>query len=257
MKHGTKCGIRDTAEPLVLAPDCLACFVDDTGHERLKGQPLYGLGGCAVLGRDYERVLVEPWSWRRAATTGNFNSPLHGAEFGLHATPANVAAMGRFFARQPFFRFAAVSTVNTEYLRDHEPMSCLLSALKARIANIFSRTTANSVALIFESSNRADGLLKKYFGALELERDGQRIPVEHCLMSKNAASHGLEVADFVMHAVGRAVRQWLARSQDCPRDFDAVFRRCDPRLVSFMLVDRFERPLSGDADVAIGAGLDF
>src|SRR5229473_8633356 len=95
---------------LHLAPDCLMFAIDDTGHERLRGQPIYGLGGCAVMGRDYNRVVAEPWRRRRAATTGNFHTPLHAVKFRRRATRANMAAMGRFFANQPFFRFAVVAT---------------------------------------------------------------------------------------------------------------------------------------------------
>lgn len=68
--------------------------IDDTGHERLKGQSIYGLGGCAVMGRDYYRVISDPWTRRRAATTGDFGGRLRAAEFGRRATPANMAAMG-------------------------------------------------------------------------------------------------------------------------------------------------------------------
>ena len=85
---------------LELAPDCLMFAIDDTGHERLKGQSIYGLGGCAVMGRDYYRVISDPWTRRRAATTGDFGGRLRAAEFGRRATPANMAAMGRFFANQ-------------------------------------------------------------------------------------------------------------------------------------------------------------
>lgn len=241
--------------PLVLAPDCLACFIDDTGHERLQGQPLYGLGGCAVLGRDYERVLVEPWRRRRAATNGSYDAPLRAFGFARRATPANMAAMSRFFAGQPFLRFAAVSTLNTEYPREQELMAWLMSVLKVRIVEILNRTPASPVALIFESSERADPLLMEYFGALELEENGTRVPVEHCLMRKDANSPGLEVADFVMHAVGRTVRHRLAGKLGYPRDFDAVFRRCDPRLISFMIVDRIESRPSEVTDAADGLGL--
>jgi hypothetical protein len=48
-------------ERLFLQDRCLAVFVDDTGHEALvKGHPVYGLGGCAVMGRDLERVIRQP-----------------------------------------------------------------------------------------------------------------------------------------------------------------------------------------------------
>lgn len=47
---------------LKLPNDCLAVFVDDTGHEALvAGHPVYGLGGCAVLAQDLESVIRSPW----------------------------------------------------------------------------------------------------------------------------------------------------------------------------------------------------
>jgi hypothetical protein len=94
--------------------------IDDTGHERLNGQPIYGLGGCAIMGRDYYQAIREPWTRRRAETTENFGGRLRAADFGRRATPANMAAMWRFFASQPFYRFAAVATLTTEYPREQE-----------------------------------------------------------------------------------------------------------------------------------------
>jgi hypothetical protein len=212
--------------------------IDDTGHERLKGQTIYGLGGCAVMGHDYYRCLANPWGRRRAGTTGNFGSRLHAAEFRRHATRANIAAMGRFFANQPFFRFAAVATVNTEYPRDRELMAWVMIVLKVRIAEILSRTPARSVALVFEASQRADPLVMQFFGALELEENGQKIPIDHCFLAKSAGEPALEVADFIMHAVGRAARHRLEGKTRVPPDFVAVFRRCHPLLTSLMFIDR-------------------
>jgi hypothetical protein len=165
--------------------------------------------------------------------------------------------MGRFFANQPFFRFAAVATLNTEYPRERELMAWVMLVLKVRIAEILSRTPARSVALVFEASQRADPLVMQFFGALELQEDGQRIPVEHCLLAKSAGEPALEVADFIMHAVGRAARQRLEGKQGTPVDFDAVFRRCHPRLTSLMFVDRIEGRPDQEMDEALGVGLDY
>ena len=39
----------------------LLIFVDDTGHEALvPGHSVYGLGGCAALAADIERVIRHP-----------------------------------------------------------------------------------------------------------------------------------------------------------------------------------------------------
>jgi hypothetical protein len=47
----------------------------------------------------------------------------------------------------------------------------------------------------------------------------------------------LEVADFVMHAVGRQARRKIERRNGYAPDFAAVFHGIDRRLVSFMEVD--------------------
>jgi hypothetical protein len=166
-----------------------------------------------------------------------------------------MAAMGRFFATQPFYRFAAVATLKTEYPREQELMAWVMLVLKVRIAEILSRTPARSIALVFEASQRADPLLMQFFGALELQEDGQKIPVEHCLLSKSAGEPVLEVADFIMHAVGRMARRRLEGKPGCPADFEAVFRRCHPALTSLMFVDRIEGRPDEEMDQAFGLGL--
>jgi hypothetical protein len=163
--------------------------------------------------------------------------------------------MGRFFANQPFFRFAAVASLRTEYPRERELMARVMLVLKVRIAEILSRTPAGSVALVFEASQRADPLVMQFFGGLELREDGQEIPVEHCLLAKSAGEPGLKMADFIMHAVGRAARRRLEGKQGFPADFDAVFGRCDPRLTSLMFVDSIEDRPDKEMDEAIGVGL--
>jgi hypothetical protein len=240
---------------LELAPDCLMFAIDDTGHERLRGQSIYGLGGCAIMGRDYYRVIRDPWTRRRAATTGDFGGRLRAAEFGRRATPANMAAMGRFFANQPFYRFAAVATLKTEYPRERELMAWVMLVLKVRIAEILSRTPARSVALVFEASQRADPLVIQFFGTLELKENGQKIPIDHCFLAKNAGEPALEVADFIMHAVGRAARHRLEGKERIPPDFVAVFRRCHPLLTSLMFIDRVEERPDQAMDEALGVGI--
>ena len=73
---------------LVLRDRCLAVFVDDTGHEALvREQPVYGLGGCAALGRDIERLIHQPWKELRrrvsAPSRGSSGLRTRGAAAGL------------------------------------------------------------------------------------------------------------------------------------------------------------------------------
>ena len=44
-------------------PSSLVVWIDETGEELFSdpSYPLFGLGGCAVLSRDYGRLVAEPW----------------------------------------------------------------------------------------------------------------------------------------------------------------------------------------------------
>ena len=47
---------------LNLPEKSLVVFIDDTGHEALvKGHPVYGLGGCAAMAHDLDRLVRHPW----------------------------------------------------------------------------------------------------------------------------------------------------------------------------------------------------
>src|SRR6476660_3345580 len=76
---------------LKLPNDCLAVFVDDTGHEALvPGHPVYGLGGCAALAQDLDAFVRSPWREVRRQVTGSPDTPLHASEFGPSATKDDI-----------------------------------------------------------------------------------------------------------------------------------------------------------------------
>jgi hypothetical protein len=51
----------------------------------------------------------------------------------------------------------------------------------------------------------------------------------------------MEVADFVVHAVGRQTRRKLEGKEGFAPDFEAVFRSVDRRMVSFLEVSSVVR----------------
>ncbi len=57
---------------LRLPPSSLVVFVDDTGHETLPdGHVVYGLGGCAILDADLDRLIRISWRGIRRAILGD------------------------------------------------------------------------------------------------------------------------------------------------------------------------------------------
>jgi Protein of unknown function (DUF3800) len=222
---------------LVLQDRTLTVFVDDTGHETLvKGQPVYGLGGCAALGRDIERIINQPWKELRRLVTGSSDTRLHAHKFSRIATAEDFEAVAQFFRAQPFWRFGAVFTTETTLLPEISLMQTMKGVLEKRIQDIVERTLCKEVSILFESSERANDLIQKTFRQLDFNRVSKRIPSQCYFMPKAVGEPALEVADFVMHAIGRQTRHNLDQRGSFLPDFCAIFHAVPPNLISFMEV---------------------
>jgi hypothetical protein len=225
------------SEQLVLPDRCLTVFVDDTGHERLvPGQPVYGLGGCAVLGRDLVRLIWQPWKAIRTRVTGSPDTPLHANKFPGIASPDDMKAVAEFFRAGQFARLGAIFTADSKLVDEMGLMKTMCRVLELRVNDILRYTLCREVKVIFESSRRTDKLIKEAFDDFEVHRGEKRIPSDCYFMPKSSTEPALEVADFIMHAVGRQTRQNLKQRSVFVEDFKAVFHGIDQKLVSFMEV---------------------
>jgi hypothetical protein len=230
---------------LILSDRCLAVFVDDTGHEALAvGHPVYGLGGCAMLAHELDRVIRSPWREIRRRVTGSPDTPLHANTFAGLATQQDIEAVAEFFRVHPFARFGAIISSSTTLADELGPVHTTAKVLQARIADIARGTVFDSLAVIFESSQRADRLIEDSFHGFALEEADKPIPVECYFMRKEHAEPALEVADFIMHAIGRQARRNLKKRGDFVPDFCAVFHSLDRKLTSFMEVTSVARSQS-------------
>jgi hypothetical protein len=195
---------------LILPPGCFVVFVDDTGHEALvPSQAVYGLGGCAVMERDLECVIRQPWREVRKAVTGSPDTPLRASTFSQSANRRDIEAVAEFFRRQPFARIGAIISISTTLLQELGPVPTIAKTLQNRVVEIARWSRFSDLKIIFESSDRADPLIKGAFQDFGLEEEGKPIPVDCYFMPKSAGEPALEVADFIMHAVGRQARKNL------------------------------------------------
>jgi hypothetical protein len=240
---------------LRIPPDGLAVFIDDTGHEQLAGNhTFYGLGGCAVMGSDFNRLIAGPWAIVRLLVTGNEDTPLHASTFGRTATSQQLGDVVRFFRENPFMRIAAAGTTATQVPDAIPLMRVVLETLKLRIVDVAKWMPFRSMQVVFEDNPRANRLVATYFGDFKLTADGQPIPVRCYRMPKRANNPALEVADFIANAVGGHARRTLVQKKSgFGKDFKAIFHDIDGRLVSFMGIETVtETLLSRASDGARG-----
>ena len=220
-----------------IRPDTLLFMIDDTGHETLAGDhPYYGLAGIALRAENNPVQLWPAWKKLRALVHGDPEIPLHAFEFGQEASkrPELYKPLGDFFREHRFVRLAVTATVKTA-LPDHlVVMQPVIMTLKKYMADLAAQSGCSSVAVVFESSERANDALIEHFGNLVVEHNGANIPVEHCLMEKKFHEPALEVADFVANASGSMARWRLAEKQGFPKDFAAIFQSVPGIYVRYM-----------------------
>ena len=158
--------------------------------------------------------------------------------------PEDIETVARFFKEQPFARIGATITIRAQQAAGLSAIDTIAAVLKNRILDIAKWTPFEELNVIFEASDRADRQIEAAFADFHLEEDGRSIPVECFLMPRSVHDPALEVADFIMHAVGRQARRRIDGRAGFAPDLEAIFHGQDRSQVSYMDVERVERGAS-------------
>jgi hypothetical protein len=223
-------------------PSCLLLFVDETGHEHFADAqfPIFGLGGCAVMGSQYDEAIRHPWQEIKIRHLGSVDRPVHARD--LRNLPSEaMQAFAEFFQSGAFARFAIVLKNTTLLPEGMEPYQVAAPALMKRIESVAKWQPMTSIAIVFEASARGDRLAARYFSLYDMqeERDGTTIPVPITLlrMAKSTREPGLEVADLIVHAAGAQVNSRLRGKIGNRKDFAAIFEGVHSHLCSFIEIN--------------------
>jgi Protein of unknown function (DUF3800) len=227
---------------LELRPNDLLVWFDETGNETLSdtAYPIFGLGGCAVMGDRYIAEIDAPWRELKNRHFGGAETALHAATVDL-ANTEGIAALGDFFRTREFARLATVITSKTRI----EPMGtspylAISLAVVKQIEKLVLSSSFYRFVFIVESSHRGNPLMRAYLSEfwpiLDLPNGPDRAPVERCFMPKATCNPGLEIADFVMHAAGRQSFNDLRNHAAIRKDFQVVFQPTPKRFADFVLI---------------------
>jgi hypothetical protein len=227
-------------DTLKLPNDCMVVFIDDTGDPAYRDQvnPVFGLGGCAVLVRDLDPLIRQPWARVRTIVGGRAGARLHATSVERRMTRRKETAIRAFFSEQPFGRLAYISSASTQYAGtggvDDVIVRSTLAVLLRRIVEVAKWMPFSSIAVIFEQSEHLTPRLEAASNGLQFEEDGRVIPHEWYVLQKSVGEPGLEVADFMMHTVAGYCRSGRDPQSKFAARFSAIFGVTDDRLCSFM-----------------------
>ncbi|MGJ0515086.1 MAG: DUF3800 domain-containing protein [Methylomicrobium sp.] len=234
-------GIAEDGASVVLDSSCLLVFVDETGDELFSDpqHPVFGLGGCAVLVGDYVNFVRPAWRRMKDQYFGGADSTLHANEL-RSPSKDQLNALGQFFGLRHFARLAAVASGRSVLPNDYSPYQIVSRAFLARVERIALRFSFSHIALLAESSERANSLAERHVGPYnkaDVEYFGRtvHVPIDHYFVPKSMNEPGIEIADFVMHAVGGQVRsECSGLARGFRKDFTAVFQDVPRELVEYI-----------------------
>jgi hypothetical protein len=239
--------VTDEDSPIELSSDSLLVFIDETGEEHFRDpkHPVFGLGGCAVHAADYETAIAAPWRQMKDRLFGGRDSPLHAADL-RNPSKEQLDALAAFFSNPGFSRFAAIASRSTEIRDPLPPYQIVATTLMRRVELCATRFSFKTMAMIVESSDRADSLAERHLGPYDkvVIREGAKTleaPIVHFLLPKYLNEPGLEAADFIIQAVGgHARRKHFGKGSSFGRDFSAIFHAVPRDVVEFINIERVE-----------------
>ena len=218
--------------------DALVVGIDETGCEDYKDEkfPVFGIGGCAILARDYFRFLDEPWRDIKSRYFGGYDAQMHASEL-RSPTPEQISALENFFTKLPFFRFACMSANSFDNQSAETNIHLLSVSVMRQLCEFATLMQPSQIVFIVENSKRIGKDLVKHFSAYRYGNGKIDFTAKVLVADKKVGVSCLEVADFVVHPAGAQVRNRLVGYPDpmniIRKDFDLVFHRIDRKLSSY------------------------
>ena len=223
---------------LHISDSALVVGIDETGCEdyKDKNHPVFGLGGCAVLAKDYFRYLDGPWKDIKEKYFGGSNIQLHATDI-KKPNKDQLKSLEDFFTKLPFFRFASMSAEGFENKTKETNIHLLSHSVMNQICEFASRVQPTEIVYIIEESSRIEKDLIKHFGTYLYSNSDIKFQASVLTAAKDKCVSCVEVADFVVHPAGAQVRNRLMGYKNSMnivrKDFATVFHEIDSRFCSY------------------------
>jgi Protein of unknown function (DUF3800) len=231
-------------EHLVIAPNTLIFFVDESGDETLGNpdHPVFAFGGvgCVV---EHLQAIRRDWSDMKSSVFPQLKGPFHAKVHvkGHRYTDAKRLSLLAAMSHPGLARFGFTLTTDTMVERD-KTVEVACRSLTLRFEAIANDMIAKGfwnppgpALMIFEHSARLANQIEAYLGEVRYHVDGEAYSFNGGFMPKESADPMLEMADFVAWSIGGNVKYQMERSREvCTPTFDYMFRKAKPAMASYM-----------------------
>ncbi len=208
--------------------------IDDTGHEEFKdpNYQVFGIGGCAFLVKDYERLIEKPWNYMCHHFFPSINRPMHAAEL-RSLSQKQLGAFKHFFENFQFFRLAVTASVKSRKDIENGFIEIVGATLLQRICDAGRWAEFDRILILFEESERVEMKVLQSLSGKKIKQNLREIEIQLGLIPKSSSVPAMEVADVIIHTAGAQTRIRISGKQEVRKDFEIIFRNVDNRFVSF------------------------
>jgi len=234
----------DDGSLLDVSPNSVLVFLDETGDEQLNDPkyPLFGFGGCCILARDYYDIIDKPWLKMKHEKFDLTSNSLHAT--GSNFTSDQLSALNIFFLSNTFGRFATIASKNSNVDTRLKLEQIVYYSFYFRVCEIIKWYEFENIIIIYEDSIRLKPKLEKYAADIKFAEKVNGVDVSidthYCVLKKNNAFSGLEVADFIIHSAGTTLRDVISGKKSKltdRKDFRNIFGGIDSKYSSFMQIN--------------------
>jgi hypothetical protein len=241
--------VTDTEEYLIVEPNTLVFYVDDSGDERLndQGHPIFAFGGVACT-HEFHLDLARSWQTMKAKVFPQIRGPLHAkthlrdGKLAQAKRDAVLAAMSHY----ALGRFGTIITSATIVAPEKIIPTASLT-LGNRLGHIAGgmiqlglwnpKLPSRKAVAVFEHSARLSRHIERHFTNSAVKVHGLDVPIEGCFMPKGIANPFLEMADFVVNTIARNVKYQIEHGRECCMfNFQRLFRDVGPPLADYIEV---------------------
>lgn len=236
-------GSSEELRAMILAEDCYAIYLDETGIPNINADPAspyFGYGGIVVVGRRHHLSLARDWIKFKTKAHDPVSGKIKAAKFDFEK---NEGSLKKFFGKN-FIRFYFAADKELTKLENAPIIPVLIDNILMRILPAAFDFNLK-IVVVMEDSERDRKAVSEAKEVIESNNSWWK-KVSFFVLNKGDGIQFLEIADFVVNAGGAQSRylggnlKMRSDSEKIPLKFKVVFGSNEKKSITGILGKRLD-----------------